>query len=382
MLALWVVGLGACADGASRRSAHAETTRASMQEITDALRVALPLAFSEERYADPANHDRLLAALAGLAENANDLESHGISRDASFEFLSRSLARDAREVHWRFQAGRVDESRFLLGQLVEDCIACHSRLPSESSSSLGKSLLADVDVQSLSPLERVRLEIASRQFDLALDDCEQIFRGPLDQPLALDLDSLLRDYLVVALRVENDLTRPRATLRELAARGDLAPNLREDLMRWVEAMDSLAAHPPLGSDLEQARALVAEAERRNVVPADRGGLVHDIAASGHLYRFLDEAPAASPDVAEAYYLLGKTDARIRRSFWLSESDFYLETAIRMAPGSDLARRSYALLEEQTVISYSGSSGENVPEPVLRHLEEMRRLAGAGAAPRD
>jgi hypothetical protein len=347
-----------------------------MQEIAAALRVALPLSLSEEKYEDPVNREKLLGALGSLAENASDLESHGAGRDASFGFLSRSLARDAREVHWRFQADRPDESRFLLGQLVDDCIACHSRLPSPRASSLGASLLADVDVGSLSPVERVRLEIATRQFDAALASCEQIFRGPLDEPLALDLEGLVRDYLVVAVRVKNDLVRPRAAFQELAARRDVAPHLREDLTRWVAAMEDLAARPPVGSDLEQARALVTEAERLDVVPADRGGLVHDVAASARLYRFLDATPAPSPEVAEAYYLLGKSDARIRRSFWLSESDFYLETAIRMAPRSELARSSYRILEEQTVVSYSGSSGENVPEPVLLHLEEMRRLSGS------
>lgn len=374
---LVALGLGGCADGGAGSGATASPqTQAAMQQIAAALRVGLPLSLSEEKYEDPANREKLLGALGSLAENASDLESHGAQRDAGFGFLSRSLARDAREVHWRFQAGRADESRFLLGQLVDDCIACHSRLPSPRASSLGASLLADVDLESLSPVERVRLEVATRQFDAALASCEQIFRGPLDEPLSVDLEGLVRDYLVVAVRVKNDLVRPRAAFTELAARGDVAPHLREDLTRWVGAMQEIAARPPVGSDLEQARALVAEAERLDVVPADRGGLVHDVAASARLYRFLDTAPAPSPEVAEAYYLLGKADARIRRSFWLSESDFYLETAIRMAPGSELARSSYRLLEEQTVVNYSGSSGENVPEPVLLHLEEMRRLAGA------
>ena len=96
-------------------------------------------------------------------------------------------------------------------------------------------------------------------------------------------------------------------------------------------------------------------------------------ASGILYRFVNENPEPSPEVAEAYYLLGVSEARIRRSFWVSESEFYLETAIRMAPRAPFAPLAYALLEEETLAGYSGSSGVHLPADVLGNLEELRSL---------
>ena len=125
--------------------------------------------------------------------------------------------------------------------------------------------------------------------------------------------------------------------------------------------------------MERARTLLEEARRRSGYPLDRTVLIYDLVASGLLHRFVSEHREQSDQVAEAYYLLGVAEARIRRTFWLSEGEFYLETAIRMAPRADFAELAYAQLEEETLAGYSGSSGVHLPPDVLSKLEELRAL---------
>jgi hypothetical protein len=86
----------------------------------------------------------------------------------------------------------------------------------------------------------------------------------------------------------------------------------------------------------------------------------------------------TPESAEAYYLLGVTELRIGSSAWLTEPESYLEAAIRAAPGQPAARQAYVVLEESTLLGYtgSGSAGELPPE-VTRWLAELRRLALGG-----
>ena len=214
-------------------------TGAAMAQIVAALRVALPLSLSAERFAAPENEPALASSLAALRAGAHELENHGRSQDASFAFLSRSLARDAEEIKRRFDGGRLDETRFLLGALVDDCIGCHSRLPSEGDSDLGRSLFEAVDASGLTPLEQARFEVASRQFDAALARYEALLVASAESPAELDLEGVPADYLTLAIRVREDLPRARKGLGAFAARADLPSYLATLVAQWIEACDAL-----------------------------------------------------------------------------------------------------------------------------------------------
>jgi hypothetical protein len=121
--------------------------------------------------------------------------------------------------------------------------------------------------------------------------------------------------------------------------------------------------------------VLQEAAKVRRFPADRAGLVHDLVASGLLHRAVSAAGRPTADSAEAYYLLGVTELRIGSSQWLTEPEAYLEAAIRTAPGSAPARRAYVVLEESTLLGYTGSGGEGeLPPEVASWLAELRRLA--------
>jgi hypothetical protein len=348
--------------------------RATMGEIAEALTQALPLSLSAEQLDDPAQREVFQRALLTLAQQASRLESHGRSRAATFEYLSASLARDAEEALRRFELGRPDEARFLVQELVNDCVACHSRLPSEDAP-LGEMLLSRVDVSRLAPEERVRLLVASRQFDDALAGYEALFRDPAIPPAKLDLEGHLTDYLVLSVRVKQDLKRPQAPLAALARRPDTAGYLRRDLQTWVASLHALEGYPLEGPPIPQARALLEASGLEGGPGIDRSGLVYQLVASGLLHRSLDTVGDSGPEAAEAYYLLGLAETRIRHSYWLSEAEAYLEAAVRADPRSQAARNAFALLEEETLAGYSGSGGVHLPDDVRTRLEELRELVG-------
>ena len=99
---------------------------------------------------------------------------------------------------------------------------------------------------------------------------------------------------------------------------------------------------PLGGsapDLATARDLIARARSIAKVPADYGPLIHYLVASSVLQRFLATAPPPSNrDAAEAYYLLGLAETHVGDTYWVSQADMYLETAIRLAPKEPFALR--------------------------------------------
>ncbi len=369
--------------GAGRADEPVADPQVIMAEIVEALRVVLPLSLDGARFSDPAHQAAVDAALESLADNAARLEAHGVGLEPGFAHLSESLARDSLDIQRRFAAGRIDEARFLLRHLTETCVACHSRLPDARDHTLGMRLTQQDAIAALPREERVQLEVATRQFDRALATYESLFADPGTSLAELDLSGDLESYLELCLRVQGDPDHAMTTLERLAAREDLPDRLRPNLRTWIEALESLEALPDTNA-IEQARALVRPVLDDSRVSSS-SELVRLIAASGLLQRYVASTLDVPERVGEAYYLLGVIESRVGRSFWASQTEFFLETAIRMGPGRPYAEPAFALLEEFLVSGYRGAAESEIPADVverLRQLDElMRRARSANEPPR-
>jgi hypothetical protein len=363
--------------GPALAEAEKESPRPTMNKIFEAVSLLLPLSLDEKRFADAANAPKIEEALRSLVRSADALQEHGKRRSEGFGYLSRSLGDDVRLIQSHYTAHRYAEARFLLHLLTDTCFACHSRLPEEQRSRIESHLLERPELAQLSAQERARLEVATRQFDAALASYEKIFADPAIPPAQMDLGGYFVDYLTVAIRVRRDLERPGPPLQRLAARPDTTTYLRRRAEGWVESLAELRKGGGLRPGLETARAWIEKARSMSEFPSDHDGLVYDLAASSALHQFVESAPRdQKAALSEAYYLLGVTEARSRRNYWVSETELYLEAAIRANPGSGFAHDAYDLLEEFTVFGYTGSAGENVPPDVQAKLDELRSLAYA------
>jgi len=354
-----------------------------MRAIMAILAYVLPRSMDPSRFADPEDSQAIGSALHSMAERADDLETHGVERGSGFRHLAEVLARDVREADRRFRDGRIEESAFLVQQLTENCLACHARLPSTSDTTMGQRLVEEMDLEGLTLPERARLQMATRQFSASLDTWEKIFASPNTTPAQLDRMGYLGDYLTLCIRVTGDPQRALATLRRLATRPDTSDWVAKDLAAWIDTLEELQTRgleTGDGSGLETARELLNEGDRVRERPADKTGLVYDLVASSLLYRYTESRPWGGHHVAEAYYLLGVAESRIDRSYWISQSEFYLETAIRMAPDAPFARQAYDHLEKMTLQGYTGSSGVHLPDDVREKLEALEKLIDASAPP--
>lgn len=348
-------------------------TRRIMHEVFDALQQALPPSLDEKRFADPAHRKEIHAALRTLSRNADRLSAHGSGSDQGFAFLSRSLAREANEIERRFAAGRFREAQFELHEFTENCVACHSRLPDERDADLSSRFMTEPEIAALPLPERAQLAMATRQFDRALAAQEAMLTAPEFDVSSIDLLGYLDDYLEVCVRVKGDFARPARALETFAKRPDVREGLRRETNRWVADLNELAKRRP-SEGFESGRQMTQQAEAAVEKEGERALTVRYQAASGVLHRYVASAPRGDPHAAEAYYWLGVIESRIGRTFWLSQTEPYLEAAIRLAPGQPIAKRAYARLEEFVVAGNTGSSGEHVPKDVKAWLAELKRLA--------
>lgn len=354
-------------------------TREQMAEIFAAMRFLLPLSLDETRFEDPAQKGRVSEALALLDRSATTLAEHGSSREVPFAHLSRSLAIDARDIHERYEQGHVREARYLVQTLAETCVACHSRLPASADAPRSDDFLADASVEQLALTQRAKLAYATRQFDDALSLYEALLVDRSVSASDIDLEGHLDDYFELVIRVRGEPGRADAALERFAARPDLSPALRREVARWRSALQRLAARGPVSEPVAEARKEVAQVEAQRPEVDERDALVEYVDASALLHRYVADGRPPHADQAEAYYLLGMIETRIGRSFWLSQAEAYLETAIRLAPGEPIAGESYALLEDFLVAGYSGSGGSHVPRDVREKLSLLKKIS-EGEAP--
>jgi hypothetical protein len=356
---------------AEEKAALGLTLGVRMRELLAALEQLLPAALSEERFAEPDRRAEIESSLAKLAQGADRVAAHGKGRDASFAFLSETLADEARRIHRRFEAGKFDEARFLLLELTEGCVACHSRLPSRSSH-LSDRLLANPALRELDTEERAKLEFTTRQFDRAIASYEKLFSDPARDPDDLELSGRIDEYLELAIHVENQPERARRALQPIAKRSDASESLRGSLAKWDAALaDLAAAHAP--ASLTRAQELIRKAEAVSEKGWDRPGLVYYIAASGVLHRVLEDPKLAVVDQANAHYWLGLVESRVGRSFWLSQTSALLERSIRLAPGGPHARDALDLLRSFEVASHTGADNEEADGWNWNELVELDGL---------
>jgi hypothetical protein len=373
-IAVFCLGSGLRAGAAD--APPGEATRAEMREIFSALSDILPVCVSLDRLETPGARDTVRSGLAKIAAHADALAKHADGSQAELASRGEFLAGQARHAEARFAAGRAVDARFVALNLTESCVGCHSRLPSDKDAPFAAKLIDDSKLQDLSASERARLAIATRQFDRALD----LYEAELTKPAATDGEFVrqpdLVEYLIVAVRVKRDPERAATLLGKLEAQKSTPPDLRRSLGPWRSTLRAEGKAVRETPSLARAHAFVDAGRRARPYQFSKAGLVDDLLASSVLHRLVEEPALAKPDRAEAYYLLGLTDAQVSSSPWLSDAAWYLESAIQTAPHSATARRAFDAYEDMTLLEWSGSAGTAIPDDVTRNLDRLRALAGA------
>jgi hypothetical protein len=350
-----------------------------MENLSSGFATAFEASLKQNQFRDEANRESLRSALETLARGSEDLLGHGDEFGRSTEYLRVAMARDAEKALADFEVGQFNDAQRRVHQLLEYCFACHTRLPEPDRSALGRSIVQGVSVKDLELEERVFFLVATRQLDKALVAIKAALRSPREVPTRITW--LFEAYLKLAIRVNRSYGGARDTLKAFLE-GSKPPRCLEARVRtWIQSLGELDAHGTLPVDLPAARMLIDEGRRRNEFPADNRGLVHFVAASGLLLRFLENHDGRGEEKAEAYFLLGVAESHISSALWTDQTDFFLETAIRLHPHSDLAAQAYSFLEEYVVSKHSGVSNTYVPDSVWTHLDSLRDLAKPAAAPK-
>jgi len=369
LITLLSLAASACAPEAQNDSSVAAPLDAAAETQN-----AHPASSGDDWNGDAMDRAEVAEAIDSLASHAELVEAHAGERDAQMRFLARSLASDSRELHRFYLEGRQEQAAFLLRRTTENCVVCHTRLLTVEDSPLPeRSVHVGVLIEATTGEPRAKLQMATRRFDDALGTLEGLLASPEDPAMLL---GPLADYLVVSIRVKDDYERALSGLRRFAARPDLWERLRMDVDTWIAALPQLRDRSRGEPDLDVARAIMEEGHAMSALSEGHVALAHFVVASSILQYLVAAAPSQDRSLAEAYYLLGITETRIGRNYWVTAAPFLWEASIRLAPEEPFADEAFALLQLELWMSYEGSGIEKMPPEEARLLQELKALTQA------
>ncbi|MDH3687908.1 MAG: hypothetical protein OEU36_00300 [Gammaproteobacteria bacterium] len=349
--------------------AATQESTAIMHRVFDAVAYLLPLSIDEDRFFDPSEQANIQNNINTLFESTKQLETHARGRDLEFALLSQSLSDTVGELKYYYEHDQPEYAQSYLFDLTQRCVACHSRLPSARDFPFAERLMDRVELDLLSLQGKAELQVATRQFSDALSTWEALFADLMADPIDIDIDGDLVDYLVVSIRVLHQLDRPKQTLEIFSRRPDLPFYIRRHLEVWLSGLEELSGELGAPPNLQRARTLFTQADDLSVFPAGRERVIQDLVVSSILYRYIDEQEGRQEgaDIAEAYYMLGVIEARTVRPYWaVPQVEFLFEAAIRAAPDGPFAKEAYAVLEEYSLL------GSSSPQ-VLERVEQLRQM---------
>jgi hypothetical protein len=357
------------------KSEEAKTVeaRSIMSPLFSSLTRVMPLSMSYDEFSSPKNQEKIKADLKIMSDSSAALIEHAKKMHSSYAFIAESMARDTRDILSWYEKGSFQESKYLLHQLSENCISCHAKLKDPGHAPPMENFFKDVNIAQLSPAEKARLQVALRQFDEALTTWETLIET-WPRPGELIAMDALNEYLKVAIRVKWDAKRPLKTLDKLAARTQLPRFMTKDIHSWRASLVKLGPELDKKSNgVKRGSSIIRAAQKRMEYPLDRSGLVDFIVASALLNRELSSTKLTPNEESEALYMLGITETLIGRSAWLTQTDYFMEAAIRISPKSKFAAMAYDALEHHILLEYSGSGGIHVPDDIQRNLETLRKM---------
>lgn len=345
---VFFIVVGAAALSSLPLTAMAERSTASiMHNVYDAIAYLLPLSLRDPGESTIWDRSLIDDKLRTLDTAADALKHHGGEEEQEFQYLARSFDELTTDVHKAFSNEWPEFAYFSMMDLVQHCVACHSRLAAPSQSLFGQRLFARMDTRELPPGDVVKLYIAVRQFDAALRSIEKILMDPGLHPIEADYNSLMIDYLNVAVAAKRSPETARNFLRRYLARPDLPFYLSRRIEFWIASLidfsDELAAKP----SLETAKAIFYAADDLSRGPGNRVRAVHDITAASIVRSYLSgSSKRKARALGEAYYILGVIALRtLEPKSAVPEMELLLAASIKADPKGTHAVESYALLEE-------------------------------------
>ncbi len=354
--------------------------------LTDVL-VLFPLVFDDAKFKDPKGATIIQKSLNSLATHASGLKEHtsrvqpidGLKIDPSFPFVAEAFEREVVMAQSAFSetGNSRNRSQIYLRSAISKCMMCHTQSPIGSEL---KIYQFENQFVSLSSSDRLMALTATRQFDTALKQFDQIVHdAKLTKPDPSTFDRNAKATLAIAVRAKNDPLKSLAVINQVISSGAGSSGLQKDATGWKKSVLEWQEEGRVATKSDQA--LFNEAKRLSTVEHLKKSEaeiyentdVMLLRASSRLHDLLSSYPKSSLR-AESYLLLASIYQSIPGFAIWDVGDEYLGACIKENPHSEMGERCFKEYDDSITLGYTGSSGTHLPGSVIKQLQKLQLLA--------
>ena len=379
---LFPLFLFGCSDAPKKENGPIDPAlKNSMQGLKSQMDHLLPELIDPARFGAPANRQHIhddMVELERVSKNVTH-SSVGKAEDPTLGFLSKGFQEEVHRSREAFEQGHIEYARGNLINATAFCIECHTRStagPSFHSSEMEKTL------KNLRPLDRGEYMLATRQFDPALKEFNQVIgKGIADGNNFFDLDRAIGLALSITVRFQDSPDNSLKVINTIIGGDHMPYYLKTTAQVWKQSVLDWKKEPKkVKKDvLKLSRDLVAKARLKQQSRDDRAGDIEMMRVQALLHPLLSTEKDLNR-LGEELFLIGSASEVIRDAAMGSMHEDYYEACIRKVPHSDWSAKCYRSFEESVLLGYTGSAGTSVPEDVQKKMDELQKLAlPAGAA---
>ncbi|WP_455202898.1 hypothetical protein [Kaarinaea lacus] len=269
---------------------------------------------------------------------------------------------------------------FTAAVLVLGCLSC-GNVNAETDSAKSKPANTKAKVDSEALYHQGQREFYRKNYAKALPLLQQYIE--IRQPATTEgtrLLSVIDQIGSIYLRIKQ---KPDAALK-FFKKYEKDPRLSDaelnTIEEWIGAATDWKRFGKLPTEVKDADQLYLlgikyfnRGSAKQKYPVDRSGNADFHIAASYFIPFIvnfdnDER------IGEVLFLMGsiRRNVRIDNLYWTE--NFYLKEAIRRFPHTDLAIKSWEVLDEDVHFAYSGSEGDFTPPALMEMLEQYKQLA--------
>lgn len=387
-LILALFATNACQTSKEKETLSAETSASKIQQVKEipaawqdqmklldsSLTDIYPLILSPQDFQRKDNQEFILSRLEVISEISKKVNHSPMSQmsDPSLNFISFDFRDQAELAKNSFEAGNKDFARFELLKTTQFCIECHTQSNRGPSFQSAK---ATARFEKLNLLDQAEMLTATRKFDEALLKYKQFFGlKETSWDYQFRAESAVHNSLSILIRFKRDAKQTKEFLNLVKQSVFIPVYLKNIIQVWEEDVHtwSLAFSKNQKPSLAQIKVWMERVSSRTFDYGSLGGEIWSQLSISYLHEILDTIDQQNK--TEIFWLLGSAYVNSMMHYQTSLGQKYLQSCIRSASHTPLAKKCYGKLEEYVFDMYSGSAGTFMPLNEEIQLKDLKKLA--------
>ncbi len=358
--------------------ALASSTITPMNKAFNSLGELLPYLTDESKFKDKKNEETILQHIKEI-DQAFKVAKHGELLKKDIFAPSLALIRDnisnSREA---FLNGKKDYAHWRMKEITNQCLDCHTRLPSTHPSSFQEGFQF-IDSKKIPDAFNLGITyLIVRQYP----EAKTAFTRKIDESfLKSDIKEVmpsLKQLLMIHTKIMKEPEQMLTLITHYETKKGFTQADRELFKSWKERLavwkENPATKNPLDTESETSEFVV-----KSVKPLfSKDDLylgkfdVDLLMVSGLLSNYLFENPE-SKLAPEVLYWIGLSEKYLRREEFFGTGDLLLKECVRRYSLSPVAKKCYQEYKDSMEFEFTGSRGTQIPVEVKKELEELEKL---------